>query len=243
MTDGQILFSAPMVLALLAGRKSQTRRLLRLPKWASTDPDDIEFGGSGVAEVICRDTGCLATLPLPYMAGDRLWVKETWCRDADVEGKIHYRADGEHVVLDDGDGFTVTNKDGSERSPWKSSLFMSRGLSRLTLLVTDVRVERLEDISHKDAAAEGLIVERTEASGILRQGNGDTHVPLIRTQWRGAADLPLRGMERAAFRDLWERINGADSWKANPWVVAVSFSVHASNIDKLAPVTMEAACA
>lgn len=192
---------------------------------------------------------------LPWRVGDRLWVKETWrtsvCQDAVRAGIMETPGNGYGwPVWYEADGGAVTwrgSKGGGPgfegRGKLRPSLFMARWASRLTLLVTEVRVEQLQDISHEDAAAEGLIAERRHADGILRSVATDECKGLTVTRWQGAPDLPLRGMERTAFRDLWERINGAESWKANPWVVAVSFSVHEGNIDKLAPVTTEVACA
>ncbi|KNY21735.1 hypothetical protein [Methylobacterium sp. ARG-1] len=216
MADRPILFSAPMVQALLAGRKTQTRRILKLPKWASTDPSHIEFGASGAPEVICRDTGCLVTLPLPYAGGDRLWVKETWRAsygldwhdealgrapkpsDIPVGSVLEYLADGEREL-------------GGKIRP---SLFMPRWASRLTLLVTEVRLERLNAMSAADAIAEGIQDLRTPE-------HSDFGIPgLVNAQH------PVR-----AFWLLWDFINGEGAWLANPWVVAISFEVLRLNID------------
>ena len=227
MADRPILFSAAMVQALLADRKTQTRRILKLPKWASTDPSHIEFGASGAPEVICWDTGCLATLPLPYAVGDRLWVKETWAagsiydgmppRDINPGGKpgwcgIRYAATDERNGIKD-----------------RPSLFMPRWASRLTLIVTEVRVERLNAMSAADAIAEGIQDLRTPE-------HTDFGIPgLVNAQH------PVR-----AFWLLWDFINGEGAWLANPWVVAVSFEVLRLNIDdvpvQLAPAaTLETA--
>lgn len=210
MADRPILFSAAMVQALLADRKTQTRRILKLPKWASTDPSHIEFGASGAPEVICRDTGCLATLPLPYAVGDRLWVKETWRAsygldwhdealgrapkpsDIPVGSVLEYLADGEREL-------------GGKIRP---SLFMPRWASRLTLLVTEVRVERLNDISEADARAEGVYP-------ICDHGVGNQHLHSI------------------AFQQLWCSLHGEGAWIANPWICAVSFRCIQQNIDTL----------
>ncbi len=229
--DRPILFSAPMVLALLREArqpgtgKTQTRRILRLPKWASTDPADVEFGASGAPEVICRDTGCLTALPISFATGDRLWVKETWRAIPEALSECEGPEDLRFAASVD-EAEHAINK-------WRPSLFMPRWASRLTLLVTDVRVERLQDISHEDAAAEGLIAERTPFGGVLTNLSTGEAKPLTRIRWQGAPDLPLRGMERRAFQDLWERIHGPDAWAANPWVVAVSFAVVDRNIDDM----------
>lgn len=226
MTDRPTIFSAPMVRALLDGRKTQTRRILK------PQPEFFDVpieAGRGVGRrgrpnelwpFRCmghpdeRDWQRWAKRAVgPCAPGDRLWVREAWCRDAEAEGKALYRADGEHVVLDDGDGFTATNRDGSERSPWRPSIHMPRWASRLTLGVTQVRVERLHDISEADATAEGA---RPAPGGWWSHAEGQAGVTA-----------------KASFGVLWNSINGADAWAANPWVVATTFSVHRANIDAL----------
>jgi len=208
MKERPILFSAPMVRALLDGTKTQTRRVVKpRPDWAMgkrcmLQPHELA-GEVNQGEY----SNC------PYgQPGDRLWVRETWCGEIDghtsqliynEDGNTYkclYRADGHHVVLDDGDGFTKTNKDGSEASPWKPSIHMPRWASRITLEITGVRVERLQDISIADAMTEGVVE------------TNDT----------------LRGLEpcmewRYAYEDLWKSINGPGSWDLNPWVWVIEF--------------------
>lgn len=227
MPDRPIIFSAPMIAALLASRKTQTRRLLALPKWASADPSHVEEQDDGSAEVICRDTGCLAAVPMRFAVGDRLWVKENHrlvdctCDTCRVPGYVYFEADG--------DGY-----EGARLNRLRPSIHMPRWASRLTLAVTKVRVERLQDISEADAIAEGIehwpagspIIGNPYGVG-LGEGNG----------WCSG------GTAKEAFQALWQRINGPEAWQANPWIVAVTFSVHARNIDQLAPIPTEAACA
>jgi len=253
MTDRPILFSGPMVRALLDGRKTQTRRLLsgvpdrpglsntvHEPKhnWPYLDaycsgkrtPDNPRGMGINWCWWTRDDRPC-EQFRVGYAPGDRLWVRETWCngpigRDGVVEdwADYGYRAsDPEIEGIDDGDGYKILNADGSVKSCWKPSIHMPRKASRLTLTVTDVRVQRLQDISEKDAIAEG--VERSP------HGNGD--------QW---LDYPAGSSAagwtdpRESFRSLWQSINGkrADSaWNDNPWVVALTFSVAKGNIDAI----------
>lgn len=113
-----------------------------------------------------------------------------------------------------------------ERSP----IFMPRRASRLTLLVTDVRVERLQDISEGDAAAEGVELESADPPF--------HYVPGIWPHSITAVGVEEPGGRHAArsFAKLWGHINGSESWQANPWVVAVTFTVRARNIDQLAPI-------
>ena len=246
MADRPILFSAPMVLALLAGRKTQTRRILKPqpPEWATfcQQPDMLNVEHRWVPSRLWRwsepeqtPRRALCAWPvdaegehywmrLPWQVGDRLWVRESWrtlqnvdClkpRDlADDRTKVTYEADPEN------------------RNPlWafgklRPSLFMPRWASRLTLLVTEVRVERLNVMSAADAIAEGIQDLRTPE-------HSDFGIPgLVNAQH------PVR-----AFWLLWDFINGKGAWLANPWIVAVSFEVVNRNIDDMpVAVAMEAA--
>lgn len=216
MKERPILFSAPMVRALLAGSKTQTRRVV---KWRGVapglnlgfsgleahrfDPGSSEWWalasrrGDGCWEERCEPTIC------PYgAAGDRLWVRETWAVSHALDhlkprevphgsGLVYYAA--------------TENLGGLLKRP---SIFMPRWASRITLEVTGVRVERLQAISEADAIVEG--VELTGGYEFGKQAmKGWT--PL-------AYPLPI-----FAYRSLWESINGAGSWDANPWVWVVEF--------------------
>lgn len=213
MTDRPIIFSAPMVRALLDGRKTQTRRVLGNsgPGRGRSNIFSAQIGWSdsyvldpGNANWRERDT--------PYAPGDRLWVREAWRFDAewddcpprefDGADAIHYEADGETRLHLWGNPFTP----GRLRPP----IHMPRWASRLTLLVTDVRVQRLQEISSADAIAEGCPPYANSATI-----DCDTPNP------------------RDDFKRLWNGIHGPDAWDANPWVAAISFTVHRCNIDKM----------
>lgn len=214
-TEGRerpVIFSGPMVRAILAGRKTQTRRALKLQPIPFAVDDKGTLCDVGLLHVegdrLPRITlGRVVTMQeVPFAVGDRLWVRER----AHIDGReVNYAAD----------------YPGSDLSGlgYRPSIHMPRWASRITLEVTEVRIERLHNISHEDAAAEGLIADRTPAGGILRNVARDECRPIVRTQWQGAPDLPLRGMERAAYRDLWNSIHGKDAWDANPWVAAITF--------------------
>jgi hypothetical protein len=196
MSDKPILFSAPMVRALLEGRKTQTRRIAKVRKGLKLQ-ELIDHGERREGGIIHVTREMLAEPR--YAPGDRLWVKETW-RPQDVGGPC-YRADFDGA------------SDG-----WKPSISMPRWASRLTLLVTDVRVQRLQDISEKDAIAEGIHQVR----------------PPNKDGWRhfGVHESDEgRPTAAKAFATLWDSINGPDAWAQNPWVVAVSFNVQRGNID------------
>lgn len=194
-----ILMSAPMVRALLAGLKTQTRRTVKpQPDWsdgklaAQFTPDDQRLGRLG------------KIIECPYGAsGDLLWVRETFCDDWQDRQAIEYRADGglDADMIDAG-------------CKWRPSIFMPRAASRLTLRITDVRVQRLQDISEVDARAEGAPPSHPSIDAVSREF--------------GYADFP-----RSWYAQLWDSINGPGRWEANPWVWCVSFSVVNANVDSL----------
>ena len=194
MKERPILFSALMVKALLADQKTQTRRVAKFTdsghlkepggprRWHPDDPD--------------------AVLACPYgQPGDRLWVKECYSAHGEFgdEGRKIYRAD---------------IPDGKEPNGlhWRPSIFMSRAASRLTLELTAVRVERLNDISEEDARAEG--VERISGSDRF------FHSYFPRPEKNG---LRCCSSARESYQGLWESLNGPSSWAANPWVWALTF--------------------
>lgn len=257
MADRPILFSAPMVRALLAGTKTQTRRLLTKPKWADPGSDfEIEADGP---YIVAAATGCTAKAPVRIAAGDRLWVKETsritsWGEDGEVW--LTYGADEAKsgMLLPRDEDFLErlcarVEKAGAETDALgmyvnippgalvKPSIFMPRWASRMTLSVTDVRVERLQDISETDAAAEGIVRVAS-----YPMADSDLSDPLVgyseEEAWSHDPKDPLPiyelpGSAKAAYRRLWNQINGADAWKANPWVAAYTFTVELGNIDQL----------
>lgn len=198
MTDRPILFSAPMVLALLAGRKTQTRRLAA----GSTKP----IGGD---DLLWRPSPWRKVQP-----GDRLWVKETWAEvGAGDPGIPIYRADYPACVP-----AGVENIPPAEQVKWRVSIHCARRLSRLTLTVTDVRAQRLQEISEEDAEAESLWRGRARRN---LWWHSPTACRLLE---------PYRS-HKDAFADLWDSLHGPGAWDANPEVVALTFTVAQRNID------------
>lgn len=210
MADRPIIFSAPMIRALLDGRKTMTRRVLAIRGHKTFS----EFGPSDTPgydwhfrdrEMRWHDLrhGELLDL-LNYMVGDRLWVREAWdCPTPQIKslGDVFYKADGIFG------------------GKYRPSIHMPRWASRLTLIVTGVKVERLRDISDADAQKEGIY----ERHAI---GDDPTHDTW---QWPGA---PWRySTAHEAFAALWTEIHGPGAWDANPWVAAISFRVVKANID------------
>lgn len=217
MTDRPILFSAPMVRALLDGRKTQTRRTLYSVRKADTNgelPPSRYF-----KEYLPPNLGLnqIATLGTAHLIqpGDRLWVKETW-RTSKVLDHL------KPTELDDNRIWYEADRDNCDQhGKTRVSLFMRRWMSRLTLLVTDVRIERLNDCTDEDALAEG-VVEDTDGRGFM--------VPGIEHPNK---DFPYlsRSTARGMYAALWDTINGSGEWLGNPWVVAISFEVQQRNID------------
>ncbi|WP_245425059.1 hypothetical protein [Sinorhizobium sp. M4_45] len=218
---------------MLDGRKTQTRRILsfqstllngkpwskftKAQEWdwrkAFVDPGPSPAGNPGPylkLPWLSGDTdpfdGTTHRVYPKMQTGDRLWVKETHARVGDngddhmacpdLARLVYYRADDVQPEL----------------SRWRPSIFMRRQDSRITLIVTEVRVERLQEISIADALAEGVFVPEAQYA---QQGEA---------------------APRLAYACLWEEINGPGTWDANPWVAAYTFKVIKKNIDQIAKV-------
>lgn len=195
-----ILFSGPMVRAVLDGRKTQTRRIARLNV----------SGRVGRGEKNWHPDDPNAVLACPFgQVGNRLWVRETWLNDP--FGKTHYRADG-HDIYD-----PVEDR----ACPWKPSIHMPRLASRITLEITAVRLERLHKINEADASEEGAFFV----------SHGDDKYRNRLPGWNMDPEEAKRGhtfclsTARWAFANFWEKLNGVNSWDANPLVWVVSFRV------------------
>jgi hypothetical protein len=210
MNARPILFSAPMVRALLGGRKSQTRRIVnvnRTPKKLSID--DWSVGGKRIG-------------PCPYATpGSLLWVRETF---ADIDGEPLFAADRSDAELEEERqlrrkfaGIAATYA----KYRWRPSIHMPRRFSRLTLEITDVRLQPLQEISEEDAIAEGVEYETADPPFF--------YVPGIWPHSTTAVEID-EGAARS-YAKLWDHINGADSWDANPFVWALTFKVTQRNVD------------
>ena len=220
MKERPILFSGPMVRAILDGRKTQTRRLVKHipmlgePKaWCATakaqEPGWVHIVGD-------------YTRFCPHgQPGTHLWVRETFCCKMGVDGYIYkngkqecyYRAtENKQITKDDGNGGTEYRQNGVEASPWSPSIFMPRWASRITLEITDVRVERLQCIGESDAMAEGIPLpnEQSQFSGAWW------------TNYDGIGHSTQSGI--LVFSHLWDSINAKRCpWESNPWVWAITF--------------------
>lgn len=228
MTEHPILFSGPMVRAILAGRKTQTRRVVKPQPSGATPGVYADLYNHGPEWAFWLPDYRMTeprTWRCPYgTPGDsRLWVRETWCEAVDPltsqfydPPRALYAADGHEVFLDDGDGGHTWNKDGTMRSPWKPSIHMPRWASRLTLEVTGVRVERLQAIGVDDVLAEGLDFEGEHAEAFSASER------LVH-----AFGAP-RPAEVYAFALGWDTINGKRPgcrWDDDPWVWVLTFRV------------------
>lgn len=240
MKERPILWSAPMVLALLAGRKTQTRRIAKFEFYEGQNPAfsgytpgcyHSDIATSGYVLRSRGGGGCWndRTKPLkPYaLVGDRLWGRETFapCEAPIRTGHYQYAADGAVGVRADGEwrltGYTVGLTRGDftgcwvgRPSKWKPSIFMPRAASRLLHEVTAARVERLQDITEADALSEGIEALHNPKTG------EDMFT------WPGGMVAPPEAFRsaRAAYLTGWDLINGMSSAAKNPWVWVVSFS-------------------
>ena len=217
MTDRPILFSGPMVRALRDGSKTQTRRVLKpqppvnagvyfhglLSEWRWWHAAQLGDNMDGDA------------IKVPYAIGDRLYVKEAWKtapefdhlppRDVPTGAPILYLADG------------------PERTPgswgrYRHGRFMCRWMTRVFCPVTNVRVQRVQEISEADAVAEGAIP--VSKPGDLRHSG-----------WSHGVGWGAHAFD--SFRLLWDQIHGPGAWERNEWIAAYSLNVQAGNIDEV----------
>ncbi|PKR55443.1 hypothetical protein [Thalassospira marina] len=224
-----ILFSAPMVRAILDGRKTQTRRVIKPQPYSDNHNNCIWNGcnygqgsnGNPHFDHLASPLPSSKTKKVncPYgKPGDLLWVRESWqalsfgdyLPTKDHVSDVRYMATDKLAGLDkDARGW-----------PWRPSIHMPRWASRITLEITDIRVQRLNQIAAEDARAEGVDQRSKKVREFDLLGASND-----------VADRIYLNACRWEFRDLWERINGPDSWDANPWVWAVSFNPHMTNVD------------
>jgi len=205
-----ILFSAPMVRAVIEGRKTQTRRCIKLTNgvfmqhdfWPS-DHQKAPFEGNWPVKIY--DTGEEA-VRCPYgIPGDRLWVRETFAPHPQSNETVFYKA-----TVDIEKGFPVWS------GPWRPSIYMPRWASRILLEITDVSVQRVQEISEEDAEAEGIERSKWEYSctpykNYMRGADGYSQMD--------------HSAPTASFMSLWDSINAKRGfgWAENPWVWAISF--------------------
>jgi hypothetical protein len=193
-----ILFSGAMVRAILQGRKTQTRRVVK-PQPDCTRTSLASCVGNRSVRVIAMRQG-MYSIFCPYgRPGGRLWVKETWKPDPSWG-----QANEPTMKIQEGSNilYCSTIPDGHakhEFGKWRPSIFMRRWMSRITLEITAVRVERLQDLTEADAVAEGC------SDKVLCEG------------------VEMWTNPREEYMELWDSINGDGSWDANPFVWVLEF--------------------
>ena len=193
-----ILFSTPMVQAIIEGRKTMTRRVMK----PSLIESDNCFHWNRWINQPFNNPECS-----PYgKVGDVLWVRETFVDVVVSDGKevFIYKAD------DDFYKDTIINWKG-----WKPSLFMPKAACRIFLKITEIRVERLQDITNEDSLKEGIEIGETVKSP-LSDNNLQTYKNYLSDEFKWYAP-------KLSFNTLWKSINGKDSWEANPWVWVICF--------------------
>lgn len=215
MADKPITFSAPMVRALLAGTKTQTRRLVSKPEYYGCPTGDCPHDYQ--AECNAAMAGLVYEIAR-FKAGDRVYVREHWKTTPAYDDLSPSEMGGEEPLryLADDATFNWAEADGVAVGRHRQAMHMPRWASRMWLEITDVRVQRLQDISEADCVAEGIQHVTTTASGEFYQNFQNPQCPL---------------MAYGAYHSLWDHINGEGAWADNPWIVAYTFKVHHGNID------------
>ncbi len=208
MKERPILFSTEMVKAILDDRKTQTRRVIKpQPEkgrsyfgWIMPERNHIAFG---------YENRIFSWHKFPYgQPGDVLWVRETFRKSdfPDYEGKYEFKANCNNPDANYNNGI------------WKPSIHMPKAAARIWLEITDVKVERVQDISYNDAIAEGIESwpspihkGRTSYQDYLDPGKPGIDCPCVTPYF--------------SYFSLWSKINGTESWDANPWVWVITFKV------------------
>lgn len=221
-----ILMSAPMIGALLAGTKTQTRRTVKPHPSPSSDTafrgeDGIwRFSHPTIRGPVSHEAD---DVRCPYGgAEDFLWCRESWAYRLDhdhLNGTQLYEAGVRSAwYWADGPGKCCNTGCDGAAGRVRAARFMPRWASRLTLRITEVRVQRLQEISEADAIAEGIT------------GPHDVGYPAYLMP---GDSKPRYSRAAAAYEDLWGSINGADSWATDPWVWRLEFQCIQANVDEV----------
>lgn len=195
-----LILSGPMIRATLSGQKTVTRRIVKeecLPVIPRKTPFWLTRLGDGL-HITTGDT--TADERIPFDIGNRLWVRETWRNKDGMErpgDPAVYRADWPDAAV-----------------RWTSPRFMKRSLSRFTVVLQEIRVERLKDMTEEDALAEGM---------------GDPSV-----QDYGGPCAKAHASKRELFARVWHKLHGQKSWKENPIVFVLTYTMLKGNIDQAA---------
>ena len=238
-----MLFSQPMVQAILDGTKTETRRIVKFPRKLkdsvmemmadNTDPNISDYVNftrmqdgykDGVRSIWEYDGDPNAFSIKHPQVGDIIWCRETWRPDINFlhnttkvfSRKIRFKADSSFILVppEETEWFDDLCKDG--KLTYKSSMFLRRKFARIFLEVTDIRIERLKSITQEDCLREG-VVEVTKDGNIKKYcvlDDGD----ISTTEWK---HMPYTAQE--CYKNLWEKINGIGSWDLNPWIIRIEF--------------------
>ena len=210
-----ILMSTPMVQSILAGRKTMTRRTIKSRHESGLLQVSRRKIDGQVASIESLDWGernCEKDIICPYgQPGDVLWVRETfqqWNYPTKPPFKYVYKADGFVKRYGAWERDVKGKMHDTERiEKWQPSLFMPKAACRIFLEVTNIRVERLQDISESDAVSEGI--QPTEWGYVNYLIDGFYY--------------NAKNKAKESFRTLWQSINGKESWDKNPFVWVVEF--------------------
>jgi hypothetical protein len=190
-----IIFSTPMVQAILEGRKTQTRRVCLLQNWSYSELHDLN------KNKIFRKIDGNVTCPYNNI-GDFLWVRETYSPKP-VLYHMRYKASMTELGL---------HEFKSVYGDWKPAFFMPKDAARIWLQITNVKVERVQDISDSDAKQEGI---ETFSDGPY---NAISYADYLNPN-------KLLELPKDSYKSLWVKINGLDNWNQNPWVWVIEFKV------------------
>lgn len=217
MRERPILFSGEMVRAILAGRKTQTRRVIKpqpsnMDEWSGMG--EFIDGRYGFQNAVGNDYFCPLGKP-----GDRLWVRETWGMSVRRDGA---GGTGEFIThkADDPDAIYCSAACGTNIPiKWHPSIHMPRWASRITLEITDVRVERVQDITEEDAVREGII---STWSNYGHMSSDPRKLFIAFSEKDGGYSSA-----KEAYENLWNFMYSKRGfgWDANPWVWVISFKV------------------
>lgn len=245
MKERPILFGGDMVRAILDGRKTQTRRLVKAQK-------DRSFGCELAPCELAGEVNAGQFANSPYDIGELLWVRETFCLEHEAEGsqpphrdgrpikrrsdpfdgqciwvQPHYRATDPAPELVYEFGTCPRCEHGEPHAHWKPSIHMPRWASRLTLRINDVRIERLQDITAADAAAEGVRIPVDGSTGRPMLDISGPYAPCHYLAADQARTFTHDAWLRAHFASLWDSMYAkrGNGWAANPWVWVIGFGV------------------
>ncbi|MDA3943684.1 MAG: hypothetical protein PF694_09120 [Bacteroidetes bacterium] len=205
MKESPILFSTDMVKAILEGRKTQTRRINSLEGVNENPVNWLVKVINGFAFFYNSNTDKNLDIKCPYgQTGDLLWVREKF--ETETDGTVKFFAGNNEVEH---------NTAYRQLTKWRPSIHMPKAAARIWLQITNVCIERLQDISDKDAIAEGIEKHPNDKTNVHYRNYHHEDFLMITPKF--------------SFKTLWEKTTGFDSWDANPWVWVITYKVLSTN--------------